>query len=488
MSSCTKVASLWLFIISSLEYGLSQIIPVILSGGSGTRLWPVSRKAHPKQFLQLASDKTMLQNTLLRVNHLDQPIIVCNQDHRFLVAEQAKALNITPKRILLEPVARNTAPAIALAALAAIEENPDCIIAVFPADHVIKDQSAFDEALLSAIDLAQKGNLVTFGIIADKPETGYGYIRAKSNQGPAKVDGFVEKPDLETAQKYLDSGDYFWNSGMFVFKAQQYIFELETFQPALLAACQQAFEQAASDLDFLRINQQAFAQAADISVDYAIMENTDKAWVVPLAADWSDVGAWSSLWEVMEKDEQGNSIQGDVLLDNCSGCLAQSEHKLIAGIGLDNIVIVETKDAILVAEKSQAQNVKNIVEKLKQQSRTEHLLHRKVYRPWGSYDGLESGEQFQVKRITVNPGASLSLQMHFHRAEHWIVVEGTADIEIDDNKTLLSPNQSIYIPLGAKHRLTNPGKIPLELIEVQSGSYLGEDDIVRFEDHYGRVE
>ncbi len=467
---------------------MAKIIPVILSGGSGTRLWPLSRKSYPKQLLPLVGEKTMLQETLLRVAHLDAPIIVCNQDHRFMVAEQAQALGIKAESIILEPVARNTAPAIALAALKALPIDDDAIIAVFPADHVINNQQAFMQALDKAVTAASQGKLATFGIVPTKPETGYGYIKSASKESDAAVIEFVEKPDLETAQAYLESGDYFWNSGMFVFEAKTYLNELAKHYPETVEACSDALKSANTDLDFLRVEEERFAQAADESIDYAVMEKTGSAWMVPMDAGWSDVGAWSSLWDVSEKDENNNVVLGDVIIEDCQGCLFQSSEKLVAAIGLDDVVVINTKDAVLIAKKDRVQDVKSIVAQLKEKNRTEHLLHREVFRPWGSYDTIENGTHYQVKRISVKPGASLSLQMHYHRAEHWVVVEGSAIVTVDDKEMLLSANESIYIPLGSKHRLTNPGKIPLQLIEVQSGTYLGEDDIVRFEDLYGRTQ
>ena len=467
---------------------MAKVIPVILSGGSGTRLWPMSRKAYPKQLLKLVGDNTMLQETALRFDHLDAPIIVCNNDHRFMVAEQLQSVGITAESIILEPVARNTAPAIALAAIKAMQVDDESVIAVFPADHLIKDLEAFRASLDLAIENAADDKLVTFGIVPDAPETGFGYIKAASKSGDAAVEAFVEKPDLATAQQYVDSGDYFWNSGMFVFKAKAFLNELEKNQPAMVAACMAAVDRAQEDLDFLRVDEKSFAESPDDSIDYAVMEKTDKAWMVPMDAQWSDLGSWSSLWEVSDKDANQNVALGDVIMEDCSGCLFQTEKQMIAAIGLEDIVVIDTKDAVLVARKDRVQDVKKIVDRLKKDGRSEHLLHREVYRPWGSYDSIENGPRYQVKRIVVKPGSSLSLQMHHHRAEHWIVVSGTAEVEVDKKKQLLTENESVYIPLGAVHRLTNPGKVELELIEVQSGSYLGEDDIVRFEDVYGRVE
>ncbi|MCY4044926.1 MAG: mannose-1-phosphate guanylyltransferase/mannose-6-phosphate isomerase [Cellvibrionales bacterium] len=466
---------------------MSTIIPVVLSGGSGTRLWPLSRKHYPKQLLPLVTDNTLLQDTLLRVDHLANPIIVCNNDHRFMVAEQVQSIGLEAASIILEPVARNTAPAIALAAFEAATIDSEAIIAVFAADHVILDQKNFRSALDMGITAASMDKLATFGIVPTHPETGYGYIKSASKTQDAEVLEFVEKPDLATAEQYLESGDYLWNSGMFVFKAQVYLNELKQFAPKTYKACEEGFSKAQKDLDFLRIDEAAFSQATDDSVDYVVMEKTQKAWVVPMDAGWSDVGSWSSLWDVSGKDENGNVNRGDVISIDSTDCYFESQDKLIAAIGLDDLVVINTKDALLLAKKDRVQEVKKIVSQLKADDRHEHLLHREVYRPWGSYDSIESGERYQVKRITVKPGASLSLQMHYHRSEHWVVVEGSAVVMIDDTEHLLSPNESVYIPLGSKHRLTNPGKIPLQLIEVQSGTYLGEDDIVRFEDNYGRT-
>jgi mannose-1-phosphate guanylyltransferase len=468
-----------------------MILPVILSGGSGTRLWPYSRSLYPKQFLPLVSELTMLQETISRLNHfgegvqIDAPMVICNEEHRFMVAEQLREMGSQSGGIILEPFGRNPAPAIALAALA----KPDATLLILPADHVIENIEAFEQAVAVAAQQAHKGQLVTFGIVPTSPEVGYGYVKAgvMTDKGVHGVDKCVEKPDQATAEYYLSSGNYLWNSGMFMFKASRYLEELEKFNPAIVEACRKAMVGITSDLDFTRIDANAFKVCPDDSIDYAVMEKTQDAVVVPLDANWSDVGSWSALWEVSNKDADGNVFKGDVLTEDTKNCYVQSEHKLIATIGLENTVVVETDDAILVAHKDRVQDVKVIVNKLKKEGRSESSLHRKVYRPWGYYDSIDHGERFQVKRIVVNPGAQLSLQMHHHRAEHWVVVQGTAQVRCGDKTMLLSENQSTYIPLGETHQLANPGKLPLEIIEVQSGSYLGEDDIVRLEDVYGRA-
>jgi len=467
---------------------MSVIKTVVMAGGSGSRLWPLSRSLYPKQFLALAGDATMLQATLNRVAGVgsSQPLIICNEEHRFIVAEQTRQMSLSAE-ILLEPVGRNTAPAIALAALQAKSTGADPLLLVLAADHVIQNEDEFRAVVKRATPLAEAGQLVTFGIVPTGPETGYGYIRRGSPIKPGfSVAEFVEKPDLQRAEGYVDSGEYYWNSGMFLFKASQFLAELEKFRPDILAACRTALEDTTADLDFVRINEEAFAACPDESVDYAVMEKTDRAVVVPLDANWSDVGAWSSLWDVTDKDASGNAIRGDVMMFNTSDCLIHSTNKLVATVGLKDIVVVETKDAVLVADKHQVQDVKKIVEQLKAQGRSEYQLHREVYRPWGKYDSIDNGERYQVKRISVKPGAKLSVQMHHHRAEHWIVVSGTATVRRDDEEMLVTENESVYLPVGSVHSLHNPGKIPLELIEVQSGAYLGEDDIVRFEDLYGR--
>lgn len=465
-----------------------NILPVILSGGSGTRLWPVSREAYPKQFLPLVGESTMLQATWQRIAPIAtaQPIIVANQEHRFMVAEQLLEVGAKPQAIILEPIGRNTAPAIAIAALEAMRQGEDALLLVLPSDHVVQDEAAFHAAVRAALPVASEGKLVTFGIVPTSPETGYGYIKAISGTGVRAVERFVEKPDLDTARKYVSSEEYYWNSGMFLFQASSYLAALEKFQAAMLDACRHSWEQAKRDVDFVRLDPTLFAECPSDSIDYAVMEKTDEAAVVPLDAQWSDVGSWSALWEAQKRDEDGNSHHGDVMAIDCRDTYAHGQ-RLIAMIGLENVVVVETDDAILVSDKSRVQDVKTIVSKLKQEGRSQVTWHRKVYRPWGAYDSIDNGDRFQVKRITVKPGATLSLQMHHHRAEHWIVVSGTAKVTRGDEVILLTENQSTYIPLGVKHRLENPGRLPLELIEVQSGSYLGEDDIVRFEDVYGRT-
>ncbi len=464
------------------------MIPVILSGGSGTRLWPLSREAYPKQFLPLVDDDSMLQATWRRVAPLASaaPLVVANEEHRFMVAEQLRQVGCTPAAILLEPVGRNTAPAIAVAALQATARGDDPLLLVLPSDHVITDADAFRQAVQMAATAAGEGKLVTFGIVPSGPETGYGYIRAASGQGVRAVAQFVEKPDAATAAGYVASGDYFWNSGMFLFRASVYLAELERHQPAMLAACRAALDAATRDADFIRLDKTAFTACPSDSIDYAVMEKTTDAAVLPISVGWNDVGSWSALWDVAEQDGDGNAHHGDVLAQDCRNTLAWGSGRLLALLGLEDVVVVDTADAVLVAHKDRVQDVKGIVATLKANGRSEPSWHRKVYRPWGSYDSIDMGERFQVKRITVKPGAALSLQMHHHRAEHWIVVSGTGRITRGDEVLLLSENQSTYIPLGVKHRLENPGQVPLELIEVQSGSYLGEDDIVRFEDVYGR--
>ncbi|MDF1582442.1 MAG: mannose-1-phosphate guanylyltransferase/mannose-6-phosphate isomerase [Methyloprofundus sp.] len=466
------------------------MIPVILSGGSGTRLWPLSRGIYPKQFLPLVSDKTMVQETVLRLKGIEgllAPIAVCNEEHRFMMAEQLWEIDVHPECIILEPVGKNTAPAVTMAALAA--KNPDDILLVLPADHVIANVPAFQEAVIKAGQLAQQGFLVTFGIVPTAAETGYGYIRRSDEKiaDAFKVAEFIEKPNAVVAQAYVDSGEYYWNSGMFAFKAGRYLEELERFAPDMLTACRAAFFAAKVDVDFVRLDKELFAQCPSDSIDYAVMEQTDKAVVIPLDANWNDVGSWSALWDVRAKDSRGNALSGDVLALDTENSFIHSENKLVAVIGVKDLVIVETDDAVMVAPKERVQEVKAIVAALKKQQRCEADLHRKVYRPWGHYDSVDNGERHKTKRIVVKPGAKLSVQKHHHRAEHWVVVKGTALVTKGDETMLLSENESTYIPLGVIHRLENPGVIPLEMVEVQSGSYLGEDDIVRFEDKYGRT-
>ena len=499
-----------------------MLIPVILSGGAGTRLWPLSRELYPKQLLPLVNEATMLQETVQRLVGLEEmgkPLVVCNEHHRFMVAEQLRTIDLPAAAIMLEPVGRNTAPAVAVAALQAMADGEDPLLLVLPADHVIGDGVALRQAIAAGMPLAEAGRLITFGIVPDKPETGYGYIKAGASlaeRGTRDVEcetldsccchenlasrpsslvqdtafgvaEFVEKPDLTTAERYLASGDYFWNSGMFLFRASRFLEELEKFAPEMLACCRQALEKAQQDLDFVRLDGEAFSACPKDSIDYAVMEKTDAAAVIPLDAGWNDVGSWSALWEVGPSDSSGNVLRGDVLVEDAQNCYLHSSGRMVAAVGLENHVVVETADAVLVAARDRVQDVKGIVSQLKEQGRGEALLHRRVNRPWGSYESIDQDERYQVKRITVKPGASLSLQMHHHRAEHWIVVKGTARITKGEEIFTLSENQSTYIPLGVTHRLENPGIIPLELIEVQSGSYLGEDDIVRFEDSYGRT-
>jgi len=468
---------------------MSQIVPVILSGGSGTRLWPLSREHYPKQLLALAGEQTLLQETAMRLDGLQNqaaPIVVCNEEHRFLVAEQLRAIDRKPRDILLEPVGRNTAPALTLAALAT---EPDSVMLVMPADHVIHDRAAFHAAVQTGYAEAASGRLVTFGIVPTQPETGYGYIR----KGPMlasgsvyKVGQFVEKPDATTARGYLNSGEYLWNSGMFMMTAGRWLEEIRRFRPDIAEACAGAWREGTRDMDFLRIGKDMFSRCPSDSIDYAVMERTDAAVVIPLDAGWSDIGAWSAIWETSSHDAQGNVMQGDVYAHDTHNTLVIAKHRLVATVGLDGIIVVETPDAVLVAHKDHSQDVKEIVTRLKQQQRSEHLMHRRVYRPWGSYEGIDGGDRFQVKRLIVNPGAAISLQLHHHRAEHWVVVKGAAKVTRGEEVLLLAENQSTYIPVGMKHRLENPGNIPLEIIEVQSGGYLGEDDIVRFEDRYNR--
>lgn len=477
---------------------MNTLIPIILSGGSGTRLWPLSREKHPKQLLSLVNEDSLLQSTARRLDgiqgaKLSSPIIVCNEEYRFVIAEQ---LRIIDKKgtILLEPVGRNTAPALTLAALAATRIDDDPILLIMPSDHVILDTDAFQAAVLQGMSQAASNRIITFGISPDAPETGYGYIQIgeSMDHNAYRIARFVEKPDLATAQSYLDAGNYLWNSGLFMMRASVWLSAIDKCRPDILAACRSAWEHGSADNEFLRVDKHAFEQCPSDSIDYAVMERLTRdnelpaGIVIPLAVNWSDIGAWNSLWQILAKDDAGNVAKGDVLLDNCSNTMAISESRLVTCIGVENVIVIETPDAVLVAHKDKTQDVKLIVDKLKHQGRPEGQLHRKVFRPWGWYDGIDTGERFQVKRIVVKPGAALSLQMHHHRAEHWVVVRGTARVTRNDEVYLVTENESTYIPLGTKHRLENPGRVPLEMIEIQSGPYLGEDDIVRFEDIYGR--
>lgn len=471
-----------------------MVIPVLLSGGSGSRLWPLSRKMYPKQLMPMLGDElSLLQVTALRAAEATgspSSIVVTNEEYRFTVASQLQEQGMEPQSIILEPVGRNTAPAVAVAAIQALTIEEDPTLLVLPADHYIKDTAAFSEVVAAGIHSAEQGKLVTFGIVPEKPETGFGYIRkgeAVSGSGSFVVDSFVEKPSSEVAQQYLDSGDYLWNSGMFMFKASVFLAELEKYAPEILTACRASLSTSVADLDFLRLNAEAFALCPSDSIDYAVMEHTDKAVVLPLSCGWSDVGSWSALHEVRDRDENENVCIGDVMMQGAENCYLHSTNRLVAVVGLENTAIVETKDAILAAPLDRVQEVKQIVGALDTKGRSEALSHTKVFRPWGNYESIDDGKGYQVKRITVYPGQTLSLQKHFHRAEHWIVVRGTALVTRGDEELVLSENESTYIPLGVVHRLENPGKLNLELIEVQSGSYLGEDDIVRLDDVYGRT-
>ncbi len=473
-----------------------MIIPVILAGGSGTRLWPLSRKHYPKQLLDLVDENTMLQNTvkrLMTLENVSEPVVLCNDNHRFMVAEQLHSMGMENLHIILEPVGRNTAPALTVAALKAMKIDSEVVIMVLPADHHIKNIEALHRAMNAGYDLALKDYLITFGIVPDSPETGYGYIKKGSlindvidDSKAVNIAEFVEKPDLNTANEYLKSGDYCWNSGMFMFKASKVLEELKRHVPKIVKACNAAVENGKEDLDFFRLGKEAFESCPEDSIDYAVMEKTDKGAMIPLSAGWNDLGSWNALWQAGVKEENGNVIRGDVLTHDVKNSFLHAESRMIAAVGLENHVVVETSDAVLIAPRNRVQEVKKIVSQLKSVMREEADTHKKVYRPWGSYEGVDLSDNFQVKRITVKPGARLSLQKHFHRAEHWVVVKGTAIVTKGDEEFILKEDESTYIPLGVIHRLENPGKIELELIEVQSGSYLGEDDIVRFEDVYGR--
>ena len=471
---------------------MSRLQPVLLSGGSGTRLWPLSREAYPKQFLALAGDDTMLQATWSRVAGIADlaPIVVANEEHRFLVAEQLRQIGAPTPAIILEPVGRNTAPAIAASALQSMANHEDPLLLVLPSDHVVRDADAFRAAVRAAIPAAETGALVTFGIVPTAPETGFGYIQADDSgglvDGAWRVARFVEKPDAATACKYLATGGYYWNSGMFLFRASRYLEELQRHRPDILAATHEAWETAGRDGDFIRLDRDAFAACPADSIDYAVMEKTDAAMVLPVDIGWSDLGSWAALWDVATRDADGNATRGDVIAIDSRNSYVHA-RRMVALVGVDDLVVVETDDAVLVARKDRVQQVKDVVTRLKDDRRSQASLHREVHRPWGSYDSVDVGTGFQVKRIKVKPGAQLSLQSHTRRAEHWIVVSGTARVTRDDDVFDLQANQSTYIPIGAKHRLENPGVQMLELIEVQSGDYLGEDDIVRYDDVYGRA-
>ncbi len=471
-----------------------MLLPVIMAGGTGSRLWPMSRELYPKQFLRLHGNLSMLQETVARLDGVKarDPLVICNEEHRFLVAEQLRQIDKLAQNIILEPVGRNTAPAIALAALSAIANGDDPILLILAADHVIENCDAFQQAVFQALPYATAGSLVTFGIVPTGPETGYGYIRrgdtiGTNDSGVHKVHSFVEKPTAATALEYIACGEYYWNSGMFMFRAKTYLYELGKFRPDILTACQEAIETPEPDAeqDFIRVKRDAFVACPDDSVDYAVMEKTDGAVVVPLDAGWSDVGSWSALWDVSSKDENNNALTGDVFLHNTSDCYINSDDKLVAVVGVENLVIVNTKDAVMIIDKSQVQDVKKIVQYLKLNERAEYRRHRESYRPWGRSDNVVNEGRFIVNRITVKPGGMFSLQMHHHRAEHWVVLSGTGKVTLNDKTYIITENQSTFIPIGSVHMLENPGKIPLELLEIQSGSYLKEDDIVRIKDHYG---
>ena len=476
---------------------LNPIIPVILCGGSGTRLWPLSRQSFPKQFLSLTSnDKdSLLQKTIKRISNIKRissPILICNEEHRFLVAEQMRGININNSSIILEPFGRNTAPAITISALKALENNDDPILLILSSDHEILNKEKFINTLNAGINYAEKEKLVTFGIVPTSPETGYGYIKAskplKDNLQAIDIEEFLEKPDLETAKELIQDKRFTWNSGIFMFKAKTIIKEIEKFSPDIIKYSKESLTQSRKDLDFVRLEKMSFEKCPNISIDCAVMEKTKKGTVLPLDANWNDIGSWQSVWEVSNKDKNGNFTKGKTIIKNTKNCYLSSEARLLVGIGLEDLIVVETNDAILVSNKSESQKVKEIVKILKEKNIPEGIKHSKVYRPWGHYKSIIEEDRWQVKVIEVKSGEKLSLQMHHHRSEYWIVVRGTAEVEVEDKTRILSENESIYIPLGSKHRLTNPGKIPLALIEVQSGSYVGEDDIVRFEDKYGRLQ
>ena len=481
-----------------MDTNTTALIPVILCGGTGTRLWPLSRASYPKQYWPLGGDgdATLLQQTHQRLkglNGLAAPMLICNEDHRFIVAEQMRQIGVEPNAIMLEPIGRNTAPAITVAALQATARGEDPLMLVLAADHLIRDAAHFRDAIDAGRQPAEEGRLVTFGIVPTAPETGYGYIEASQPFTSGQlldvpITRFVEKPDRSSAEQFLSTGRFTWNSGMFLFKASAMLAELERLVPEVVSCCRAALEQDTTDLEFLRLEREAFAKCPNVAIDVAVMEKTDLGSVLPLDAGWSDVGSWSALWETADRDGNGNVLQGRVIAEGSNNCYLRSEHRLVVGLGVENLVVVETDDAVLIADRSQAQAIKTVVKQLEADGSPEGKAHRKIYRPWGSYTGVVEDHRWQVKRISVKPGASLSLQMHHHRAEHWVVVRGTALVELNGEEQLLGENQSTYIPVGCKHRLSNPGKIPVEMIEVQSGEYLGEDDIVRFEDRYGRSD
>ena len=481
-----------------MDSNTTALIPVILCGGTGTRLWPLSRASYPKQYWPLGGDgdATLLQQTHQRLkglNGLAAPMLICNEDHRFIVAEQMRQIGVEPNAIMLEPIGRNTAPAITVAALQATALGEDPLMLVLAADHLIRDAAHFRDAIDAGRQPAEEGRLVTFGIVPTAPETGYGYIEASQPFTSGQlldvpITRFVEKPDRSSAEQFLSTGRFTWNSGMFLFKASAMLAELERLVPEVVSCCRAALEQDTTDLEFLRLEREAFAKCPNVAIDVAVMEKTDLGSVLPLDAGWSDVGSWSALWETADRDGNGNVLQGRVIAEGSNNCYLRSEHRLVVGLGVENLVVVETDDAVLIADRSQAQAIKTVVKQLEADGSPEGKAHRKIYRPWGSYTGVVEDHRWQVKRISVKPGASLSLQMHHHRAEHWVVVRGTALVELNGEEQLLGENQSTYIPVGCKHRLSNPGKIPVEMIEVQSGEYLDEDDIVRFEDRYGRSD
>jgi len=468
---------------------MNSVIPVILSGGAGTRLWPLSRKFYPKQLLLPANgEHSLLQNTALRVKHLEKPIVVCNEEHRYMVAEQLLAIDVETAAIIIEPIGRNTAPAITVAALQAMKENDDAMLAIFPADHTIGDHAAFCRALETAVDVAKNDCLVTLGITPTRADSNFGYIQADlKSENVHSVINFIEKPDEKEAQEYIEKGNYFWNSGIFVFNAKTYLNVLEQFNQKIYQHCKMSIEEGSTQTGFVVLNKQAFESCPAASIDYAVLEKATNVMMVPMQAQWNDLGSWGAIWDNSLKDANNNVFNGEVISLNTTNTLSMSyKDKVMALVGLENIVVIDTKDALLVADKNNVNQIKEVVAQLSERNRSEYLLHSEVYRPWGSYESLDEGVRFQVKHLKVKPGASLSLQLHHHRAEHWIVVTGCAQIQIGEEESLLTENQSVYIPIGEKHRLTNPGKVLLELIEVQSGVYLEEDDITRFEDIYKR--